>query len=186
MEHLMLDLETLGLNENAVITQIGAIYFNPKTGVVGDTFIRNIDIDNSIKEGHTIDADALLWWLRQPREDVSWIKDTVTISQALHEYAIFTARKLSVVWCHTTFDAPIIGSASKKHNVLLPYTYKNYRDIRTLMDLMEIDIKTLTLKKKKTHNALEDCMYQAEYVTIAMQRYYYLREPVENYTCLQE
>lgn len=180
----MLDIETLGTSHDAVITQIGALYFDPHTGEIGDTFLRNIDIDNSIEEGHKISADSLVWWLAQPRESITWIKDTVTPKRALNEYASFCARNPSVVWCHTTFDAPIIGFACKKYNVLLPYRYLDYLDISTLVDLMGIDKNKMEWKHKKTHNALDDCLYQAEYVTVAMQRYYCMREPVENYACV--
>ena len=43
MQHLMIDLETLGTDPTAPIVAIGAVFFNPKTGELGAEFIATID-----------------------------------------------------------------------------------------------------------------------------------------------
>ena len=38
MNHLAIDLETLSLEPNAHILSIGAVFFDPATGAMGDMF----------------------------------------------------------------------------------------------------------------------------------------------------
>ena len=43
MNHLAIDLETLSLEPNAHILSIGAVFFDPATGEMGDSFYVEID-----------------------------------------------------------------------------------------------------------------------------------------------
>ena len=43
MKDLMIDFETLGLKENAVLLSVGACAFDPATGEIGETFYCAID-----------------------------------------------------------------------------------------------------------------------------------------------
>lgn len=40
MNNLMIDLETMGKNKDAPIVSIGAVFFTPETGDIGQEFIR--------------------------------------------------------------------------------------------------------------------------------------------------
>jgi exodeoxyribonuclease VIII len=69
-------------------------------------------------------------------------------------------------WSHENFDAIILSSAFKACSVKSPFPYKNFRDIRTLTDLAQLDLKkTFTDKSgpQKDHNALHDCIFQVKY-----------------------
>ena len=37
-KHIMIDIETLSTAKNAVVLSIGAVHFDPKTGVIVDEF----------------------------------------------------------------------------------------------------------------------------------------------------
>lgn len=47
--------------------------------------------------------------------------------------------------------------------------HKDARDIRTLVNLSGIDLKTYDWNKK-THNALDDCKFQVTYCVDAMKK----------------
>ncbi|MFM9673750.1 3'-5' exonuclease, partial [Streptomyces galilaeus] len=64
MNHVMLDLETMGQGNNAAIVAIGAVFFEPTTGEIGDTFYRKIDLESAAQYGE-IDPNTVLWWLKQ-------------------------------------------------------------------------------------------------------------------------
>ena len=49
MKDLMVDIETLGVSHDSVITQIGACYFDRNTGEIGAKFIANIDLSSCTK-----------------------------------------------------------------------------------------------------------------------------------------
>ena len=49
--HLMIDLETLGTAANAPVIAIGAVFFDPNTGTLGDTFDAAIDVEDAMHYG---------------------------------------------------------------------------------------------------------------------------------------
>ena len=51
MNDLMLDIETLGTTYNAVVVQVGAIYFDRLTGDIDAGICLNISIDDCLKHG---------------------------------------------------------------------------------------------------------------------------------------
>lgn len=162
MKDLMLDIETLGTRPTSVITQIGACYFDRNTGEIGGTFLGNIDVDKAIKRGLTLDWQAIKWWFEQ--ENKSWMENTVSLSQVLGEFIQF-AKKAEYVWSHSTFDIPILINAYAADNrKQMPFHYRATRDIRTLTHLAGHQRnENKTDPKDKTHNALEDCVYQVKY-----------------------
>ncbi len=80
---------------------------------------------------------------------------------ALELFRAFCDKKIKTVWSHATFDFPIVSNAYKVCNLNLPFHYRTARDIRTLVDLSNLDYNKE--KEDKTHNALEDCLYQVKY-----------------------
>ncbi len=59
----MLDLETMGNTSNAAIISIAAVYFD-ETGV-GRSFYHKVSLGSSCAIGLEMDADTVLWWLKQ-------------------------------------------------------------------------------------------------------------------------
>jgi len=161
MKDLMLDLETLGIGPTSVIIQLGACYFDRNTGEIGDKFEQSIDVGDSLMQGLTIDNSTIKWWLEQEEEYRTWLLDTDWLVESLVKFTKFCTKKIEAVWSHATFDFPILVNAFQTCDLKLPFHYRAARDIRTLVDLSEQDFDKK--KKDKTHNALEDCIYQVEY-----------------------
>ena len=161
MKDLMLDIETLGTRPTSVITQIGACYFDRNTGEIGDEFCKNINIGISLMIGLTVDEETINWWRQQRWQ--TWYVDCEQPFNVLNSFSNFTNRgkKINSVWCHASFDAPILFHAYSKCDVPKPFHYRAIKDIRTLVDLSGLDFRKK--KDEKTHNALEDCIYQVKY-----------------------
>lgn len=51
MHNVMLDLETMGSGPRAAIVTIGAVFFDPMTGELGEEFEAAIDLRSSAKYG---------------------------------------------------------------------------------------------------------------------------------------
>lgn len=68
MKHLMIDIEAMDDKPTAAITAIAAAFFNPETGEVGKTFYRRISLDDAMKNGGTVSAEAITWCLKQSSE----------------------------------------------------------------------------------------------------------------------
>lgn len=166
MNDLMLDIETMGTRHDSVITQIGMCYWDRETGKIGQKFRVNIAIDDCIKNGLTVDGRAIKFWLSQSGR--SFLDNPQSLRQALMMTQKFVAEN-SLIWCHATFDAPIINNAFKTMKLKTPYKYRSVRDIRTLVDLAQIPWEKKEVDPK-SHDALEDCVYQVEYCHEAMKK----------------
>lgn len=161
----MLDIETLGTIKDAVITQIGAAFFDRHTGQIGNKLLVNIQIQDCLNKGLKVDAGAIEFWLEQSGR--SFLENPVPLQIALDSLRkLYKEEKNSLVWAHATFDFPILANAYEVIKQGFVFPYKNLRDIRTLVDLAKLDYKKGN-GDEKTHNALEDCYYQIKYCTQA-------------------
>ncbi|WP_250663324.1 3'-5' exonuclease, partial [Escherichia coli] len=68
MNHLMVDLETMGNGPYAPVISIGAVFFDPNTGETGEEFSVNISLESSMRYRARPDASTILWWLEQSEE----------------------------------------------------------------------------------------------------------------------
>ena len=159
----MIDIETLGTSHDAVIVQIGACWFDRNTGEIKeDPFIVNISIEDCRDCCLRMDAGAITFWARQG--GATWGDRPVDLDVALIALkgwveTTSTTKKFSV-WAHATFDFPILANAHKAVEIDMPWSRRQCRDIRTLVDLSGIK-KPKT--EEKSHDALDDCRYQVKY-----------------------
>ena len=160
--NLMVDIETLGTDYNGVITQIGACYFD-WSGIIGETFLQNIQIQSCLDEGLTTDAGAIKFWLEQTAKNgvPDWLTGALPLKAVINDFCRFN-RKAETIWSHG-FDQTILQAVGRKCGIMRLMPYRNLRDIRTLVSLSGVNVKKQELVAKKTHNGLDDCIYQVEY-----------------------
>ncbi|KNL73629.1 3'-5' exonuclease, partial [Salmonella enterica] len=91
MNNLMIDLESMGKKPNAPIVSIGAVFFDPQSGDLGQEFYTAVNLESAMEQGAVPDGDTILWWLRQSSEARSAIcvDDAMPISSALSELSYF-------------------------------------------------------------------------------------------------
>lgn len=167
-----LDLETFGTTATSVIVSIGACAFQRSWEVfdadLTAAFYVNVDAQDCLNHGLTIDASTLEWWMKQSNAARLALYEPrpLPLKRAIDELSAWVAAiggREVPCWTHATFDAPIVGNACKAvgrnlHNIT---SYKKQRDIRTLNDLggyYEVD------RKGEHHNAVDDAVFQAEYI----------------------
>lgn len=158
MKDLMLDIETLGTRPTSVICQLGACYFDRQTGEIREKFLQNIEIGSALMAGLTIDQSTVDWWKEQ--DEQTWHTGLVDIWSVLQLFSDF-CKGVKSIWSHATFDVPIVQNAYQMCSIKLPWHYRAAKDIRTLVDLTNPEFKPD--KELKTHNALDDCLYQVKY-----------------------
>jgi exodeoxyribonuclease VIII len=174
----MLDLETLDNKVGAVITQIGAASFDRLTGKVGRTYSANIDAASGQKKGMTISADTIMWWLLQSKEAQGSlsIPQPRPITEVLKEFKGWAAecrKELTdklIFWCHASFDFPILMEAFRICEIEPFWGYRDYRDIRTVVDLADINLKNYKMEEGKAHSALNDVINQIKYTSEAVRK----------------
>jgi exodeoxyribonuclease VIII len=164
----MLDLETMGKSPNAAIIAIGAVEFNPESHTIGKKFYTIIDLDSAVDAGGVIDADTVLWWLKQSDETRAALTDGITVSVvvALQQFLKWCAglgnKKDLKVWGNgAAFDNVVLKSAYDRLGLAVPWHYWNDRCYRTIKSLHpDIPMQFVGIK----HTAICDAESQAEHL----------------------
>lgn len=181
MNHLMIDIETMGNKPAAPIVAIGAVFFDPQSGELGAEFYVAINLASAMAQGATPDGDTILWWLRQSAEARAAIctDDAYSITAALCELSAFIDRhvdsaKYLKVWGNgANFDNVILRSAYERAGIICPWQFWNDSDVRTMVLLgkeLGFDPKRDMPFDGVAHNALADARHQVKYVSAIWQR----------------
>lgn len=177
VNHLMLDMETLGVSVSAPIISVAAVFFDPKTDSLGESFYKVITLESSLANG-SIEPRTLAWWMVQSDEARRVFNDTsaVMLKDALYQLSEFVngngnTERLQVWGNGASFDNAIIANAYRYFGLDLPWPFRNDRDVRTIVSLCEelknINVLNRIMREGIHHNALDDAIYQARYVSLA-------------------
>ncbi len=180
MKNLMIDLETMGNSSNAAIVSIGACFFEPSIGEIGEKFSRIISLESSQACG-CIDASTVLWWMKQSSEARAVLNspDAQNLNVSLHEFYEFVSRNSGqpLVWGNgSSFDCVILKNSIIEclGEGFVPWKFWNERDVRTMVDLgknlLGFDPKRDMPFEGIRHDALSDAIHQAKYVSAIYQR----------------
>lgn len=162
---VMLDIESLGTKPGSVVLNIGAVAFDPVSGVFGPDFKVHIDVAESLSRGFTIDASTVEWWMQQGPEAraASFGADLKkeTLFSALVDFTTFfrVTAAAKNVWSHgPAMDAVCLEAAYRNIGASAPWSYRDVRCTRTIYDLagVEPDRSTGTY-----HDSLVDARNQA-------------------------
>lgn len=172
MKHIMLDLETLGTSNNAVILQIGACFFDKVTAEIGDTFSINISLEDSLSKGFNVDASTIYWWMQQSEEARKSVTNPplATVHYALNSFNVFIKGGNNRIWSHSNFDFVILMNYFIKTGIKPRFHYRQSRDLRTLVDLAKVKYKKAD-RDGIHHNALDDCKFQVRYCCEALNKW---------------
>ena len=163
MNHLAIDLETLSLEPNAHILSIGAVFFDPATGAMGDSFYVEIDPQYDQPNAH-VSASTAAWWVTQPvgvfpcrgkvmigdalRAFIEWIDSNVTPNERLRVYQ------------QGDRDAMWLVNAAREQRLVMPWSYRDVFCARTLWkhSVVRADFVEYV---GVAHNALDDARFVA-------------------------
>ncbi|EHY1708096.1 3'-5' exoribonuclease [Escherichia coli] len=177
--HLMIDLETMGINSNAPIVVIAAVFFDPQTGEIGPIFYVVISLVDAMDKGATPDGDVIEWWLAQSSEARSAILvNQIPLDDALLQLREFIDENSGEffvrVWGNgASFDNVILRRSYERQGIPCPWRYCNDRDVRTIVDLgkaIDFDARTAIPFEGVRHNALDDARHQAKQVSAIWQK----------------
>jgi 3' exoribonuclease, RNase T-like len=177
---VMLDLETLGDSPGCVVLSIGAAAFND--AAILSTFEARIDARSCQRAGLTINADCVMWWLRQDQaaRDALLQAPVVPLHDALTQFADWLSSLGGCVhlWSQgPSFDAAVLGVAYRAAGLPVPWKYWNERCVRTILDLTGIHTRDFHQPGDVPHAALSDALVQARAVQEALRRVRSQRAP---------
>lgn len=180
--HLMVDLETMGKKPGAPIVSVGAVFFDPASGMTGAEYYQVINLESSMSFGARPDASTILWWLKQSPEARSAIvvDDTVGLVEALEQLLDFIAENAAngsknvQLWGNgSSFDCSLLEAAFELADTPFPIPNWNYRDVRTVVELgkaVGLNARYDIPFEGDQHNALADARHQVKYVSAIWQR----------------
>ena len=170
---VMLDIETLATSPDAVVLTFGAVKFNPFGNTVdGDKsmYVR-LEVDEQIRLGRKVDENTVLWWGKQAadvKEEALGDHNRISLydfTRQLNKFLVSTDR----IWAQgPVFDIVILENLYRQLEIPAPWLYYNIRDSRTLLKALGDD---RVIGKAGLHNALEDCISQAQAVQAALRRH---------------
>jgi hypothetical protein len=169
MNHVMIDLETMGLGSDAAIIAIGAVSFNETDGII-DRFYEVVNLQSSMDLGLTVDASTILWWMEQKKEARREFTDTKVfkndIKVALQNFTNWMSKlrmdsvQYSIdIWGNgAAFDNVVLANAYKAAKMPVPWRFWEDRCYRTVSSMHDVDTFT---RVGVHHNALNDAESQA-------------------------
>ena len=154
---LMVDFETLGVSRDCVVLSGAAICF--RGGRALFKRYAEFEVLEQIAVGATVDSATVAWWNRENEEEFTRLLHTeespFSIELFVNELMedLKAVGKLKEFWSRGHMDFEIFN-----YHLKTPLEYYVFRDIRTL------DSLGFPKMKKNSHNALEDCENQLEYL----------------------
>lgn len=180
-DDVMVDIETLGTSNTAVILSIGAIRFNPfssdkvfdeKEGkILCPSFYRVIHRET--QRGRTIDRSTEDWWdhpeRAEAKKQIVEYPDKVHLVDALDDLWEFMKGCKKGWGCAPSFDQSILGNAMEMYGINklkgnrnpLPIPFWDEMDVRTVENFVFGKKHRADIRKGTYHNALDDCVTQA-------------------------
>ena len=172
--HVMLDLETLSLEQNAVVTAIGAVVFDPFTGETDPLpFYTRLDIFPQLVVERAVDIETIKWWKTQHEALKQQSNDpTVSTVEALNRLLAWMSTYIDnfdniCLWGNgKEFDNVILRNLYKDMDITFPLPYWADMDVRTITQLIDYDDVKINAGDFKgvKHHPLDDCNYQVKLV----------------------
>lgn len=183
-ENVMVDIETLGDNQNSVIFSIGAVRFDILTGEHKKESEIRIKIQDAINNGFDVTEDTIDFWLLQlpekRKKELLRKGDEISLKKALIMFSQWLWGELNpsvneveskmentIIWSKgPRFDLGILSNAYTKYGMKVPWNFRNERCVRTMLDNLDENTKIKTKDKYVGHNSLQDAKLQADLVSI--------------------
>jgi hypothetical protein len=162
--HVMLDLETLSTRPDAVVLTLGAVKFDPYSKEQGAGIYHRVDVDEQIALGRHVDDTTVDWWGRQVedvREEALGPDNRISLENFTAELNRFLVGA-DCIWAQgPVFDIVILENLYRQLGKPVPWNYWQIRDSRTLLSTFG---DSRDKNSTNLHNALADCVSQAEAV----------------------
>lgn len=190
INHVMVDLETLGTVPGCVGFSIGAVEFHPATGKLGREFYTLVCIDDSLEQLLREEKSTLDWWEDQRKKspeaaaalDEARSGRAPKLAEAMHALNKFLLglggmRSIRLYGNGADFDNPILRVMWDASGVDMLgskagfFGGRCYRTLKSLDELLGPDYAAPKLERVGTyHNALDDAKSQAMHLMAIVAR----------------
>ncbi|MBL5901166.1 3'-5' exoribonuclease [Lelliottia amnigena] len=176
MNNLIIDIKRMDCTPTSAINSIGAVFFDPQTGEMGEQFYQRVSLDSCIGHNLTVGAGTVLWWMRQDSDVRSEIlnDERLDLPLALANLEAFILEHSSPssiqVWGNKeAFDTVILNNAVVASGFDEPlWLFQNERDVKTVVELSKtlgLNVHNIIKFEGIKHHALYDAIHQAKVVS---------------------
>ena len=140
---VMVDLETLGTDLDALVFQVASAAFDINTGEITNEFNECADVAKAVEKDGKIDGGTLKWWLGTNSELFRELlnKDAQTPSELIVDYFAWISKLTQeydevYLWGNgILFDNAILRYKFTQQGLHYPIFFRNDRDVRTILEL---------------------------------------------------
>jgi hypothetical protein len=163
--HVMLDLETWGTGNKAVIVSIGACKFDRDN--ILDAFHVGVDPKSCQTLGLEIDANTVLWWMDPKQREAldAWLQlERIDLASALVGFDLWCKNMpaIAAIWGNgSTFDNVILRSGFEAAGLEYPVRFWADQCYRTKKNEAP-DVPLI--REGQHHKALDDAISQAKHL----------------------
>jgi exodeoxyribonuclease VIII len=178
MKNVMVDLETLALDSNALILSIGAVEFDPRDAGdgLGRVFYTVVNQDLQVsKWKRVVSPSTLKWWGEQGAEAQKVLYESSPeayaplLDTSLMRFQEWLGGPANIWGYGAHFDNVVLANAYSACNLHGAWAYGQNRCHRTLKALGP-DLSLVVPINACEHNSLEDAKYQARWAVEALRR----------------
>lgn len=166
--HVMIDIETLSTQTNAVILSVGICIFD-KSGEILGKGLRNINVEGQKEAGRHVDENTLAWWNKQSDEakKVLFADDKISMRDVYSWFSkCLIDFKVKYVWGNgSDFDNVIMNdfvcmcTHGRDNKLWKFYNNRCYRTLKNIYKGVEFE------RVGEHHNALDDAITQTNHLT---------------------
>lgn len=167
---VMLDIETLATDSNALVLSIAAVRFDcsaentgPWIGYDSNQFFEVPQLLEQILMGRSVDPATQKFWAEQPSAaQAHWAEPILSspVREVLTDLGAFV-EGASRIWANgAVFDFGILESLYRQVGLKVPWKYNVVRDARTFYDTSERCRTSDLVSEGVAHNPLYDCRTQ--------------------------
>lgn len=165
--HVMIDLETLGLNSSAVLLSLGAVKFDFNTLQVVDRFECFFRLSDQQEHGRTISTDTLRWWMQQSDDarQVFASSQELTNEQCLVRFNEFlrTPEPVAGVWGNgAAFDNALLRNFYYAYKLKPAWSHREDFCFRTFNAMFATAETRAMANPGVVHDALADAQFQTD------------------------
>jgi hypothetical protein len=170
MNDVMVDLETWGTCPGSMIRSVGAVFFDPETGQLGNEFYCNVQEASCKKLKMTKDAATVEWWAdpKNALANKQLSVDPLPIIEVMERFEkFFVEGRGRWFWSQgLNFDDPLLAWIFRAVGRKQPWKFHEGQDTRTIYRVAGFN--SYAVKRPGTyHNALDDAKHQVVCVSMA-------------------
>jgi hypothetical protein len=162
LNDVMVDLETWGTSPGSMIRSLGAVFFDPETGQLGDEFYCNITETSCKKLKMYKEEGTVAFWAKPEHAlaNKQLSEGQLPIEEVVEKFAVFFGRGGRWFWSQgANFDEPLLSWVYRALGKKQPWRFHEAQDTRTIYRVSGLN--TFSIKRQGTyHNALADCKHQ--------------------------